>query len=481
MAQRQLFTDIGIPRRRVAPAQVAGESGVAAINGYIVTRERDPRLIGRTRYTTLSELLVNCDIVSASVRYFGDMIALSSWKVQPADESDEAKKAAEFVEHVMHDMTTPWHRVVKRAAYYKLWGFSIQEWIAKKRQDGKIGFMDVEPRAQKTIERWDVDSSGTVFGAVQRSEIDGRELYLPRSKLLYVVDDAEDASPEGTSLLRACARHAHILKEYERIEGFGYENDLQGMPKITAPLKQIRDGLESGRLTAAQATELLSPLTDFLEGHVKSPQRGLLLDSEPHRNRDAAESPSSIPQYSMDIVRADAGTTQAAMAAAVERKTRSIARILGTEFLLLGSDSVGSHALSEHKGTSFGLLLDAATIDVARTVEADLVHAIFLLNGMDETLEPTLVPDRARYRDVEKITRALRDLATAGAPLGVEDEATNEVRALLGLSRAVQQDIEEDAAIRIDDRVGDDEDDTVVGDDEPVEGSEPENEPARDK
>jgi len=55
----------------------------------------------------------------------------------------------------MYDMERPWHRVVRRAAMYRVYGYSWQEWIAKKRDDGVIGYLDIEPRTQSTITRWE--------------------------------------------------------------------------------------------------------------------------------------------------------------------------------------------------------------------------------------------------------------------------------------------------------------------------------------
>lgn len=457
-------------RRRVAPTAVAGEAGVNVVGGYVVSTERDARLRDSQRYITLSEVLRNVDIVAAGVRYFGDMIAMSRWKVVPADKSEAAVQVAEFVEHVMHDMTTPWHRVAKRAAMFRMWGFSIQEWVAKRRADGRLGLLDIEPRAQKTITKWDLDSSGTVFGAVQTSAIDGADLYIPRSKMIYVVDDAEDASPEGTSLLRACAPHAHRLWEYERLEGYGYANDLQGMPVLRAPLRQLQLLVDQKKLKAEHRDEILKPLLDFLKGHVKSPQRGLMLDSEPHRDEGPTRSPSGNPHYTLDVIRSDSATVQSAAAAAIERKTRSMARILGVDFLLLGSDSKGSHALASEKATAFGLLLDSTMVELARTFEADFVHRVCALNGIDETLEPTLLPDRSGFLDVQTITGALKDMAAAGAPMRPDDPVQNEVRAMLGVSPVDLEQLEEESVIEVQDEPDEpDPDDPTETEAEPAE------------
>ena len=62
---------------------------------------------------------------------------------------------------------------------------------------------------------------------------------------------------------------------------------------------------------------------------------------------------------------------------------------------------------------------------------------------------PTLKTSKIQFRDVETITRSLKDMANAGAILDPNDPAISEVRDELGLSRPVSvvSDNTEDAAI----------------------------------
>ena len=79
------------------------------------------------------------------------------------------------------DPLTPWHRIVRRLSMYRFYGFSIMEWTAKRRDDGLLTFADVEPRAQRTIERWDVDETGKVMGALQTKPANAAgDIFAPR-------------------------------------------------------------------------------------------------------------------------------------------------------------------------------------------------------------------------------------------------------------------------------------------------------------
>jgi hypothetical protein len=176
-------------------------------------------------------------------------VGKANWRVEPADSSEEAETIADTIADIMVDMETPWHRVVRRAAMYRFYGFSLQEWTAKRRRDGQIGMQDIAPRPQRTVEQWDVSPTGSLLGVVQRSPQTMQPLYLPRGKLIYLVDDSLDDSPQGLGLFRHIAPKAEILARYEVLEGWGFERDLRGTPIGRGPLAEMAQMLNSGNLT----------------------------------------------------------------------------------------------------------------------------------------------------------------------------------------------------------------------------------------
>ena len=447
------FIDMFMERFRGKPAKPAstlGVSGATAFAGFLDWRETDADLIGAKRYTTFSNMLANCSIVGAGVRYYLGLIGKAGWKVQPAEDGGaKAEELAELVDEILFSkLATPWHRVVRRASMFRFWGFSMQEWTAIKREDGVTGFLDVEPRPQVTIERWDLDPVGVVFGVFQRSPQTQQEFYIPRSKLVYMVDDSLNDSPEGLGLFRHMAEPARRLKRYEQLEGWGYETDLRGIPIGRAPLAELRRQEAAGTITAAERLQQEKGITDFLTGHIKNPSLALLLDSLTYQNEDEASKPSAIKQWDVDLLSSNA-TSHESILKAIERITRELARIMGVESLLLGESGAGSLALSRDKTQQFGLLIDGSLKEVSETFEADLVSVIFELNGWDMDLRPKLKTEAIRYRDVNDITSSLRDLAQAGAPLNPADDAVGELFDLLGLTKPNLDLLMEDSAITV--------------------------------
>lgn len=432
-------TFFGLRRRSVPAHQPVGHLSTAVIGGYVDRDERDSTLQGTRRYKTFSDILANTSIVAASVRYFLNLVSKAGWKVEAAEDTGsegEAQRLADLVQDIMDDLDTPWHRVVRRCAMFRFYGFSVQEWVAKRRdEDGAIGYRDIAPRAQLTIERWDIDPFGELMGVTQRSPWTGEEIYLPRGKVIYAVDDSLNNSPEGLGLFRHLVPHARRLARYEQLEGFGYEADLRGLPVGRAPLAALAEQVRAGLITQEDASAAIAPLKELVQKHIKTPDLGVLLDSITYQAKDEASTPSQVRQWDMEVINSDTADSQVAVATAIERLNRELARVLGTEVLLLGSDGKGSLALARDKTQTFALMVDSTLREVSETFEHDFLKPLWQLNGWDPRLMPSLKTEAVQYRSVEEVTGSLADMAQAGAILEPDDPAIAEVRDLLGLSR----------------------------------------------
>lgn len=453
------------------PKSSIGVGGSVIFGGFIQDNEKLQKLRGAEKYTTFSNYLANVPVIAAGVRYFLNLVSKSTWRVESVDDTPAAKEMAERLEEVMWNTESPWHRIVRRASMYKFYGFSVQEWTARVSKEGYIDFADIEIRPQSTITRWDVDEKGRVRGLWQTNPQTGSDLYLPRGKLVYLVDDSLNDSPEGLGLLRHVASSAERLKEFESLEMTGFQTDLRGIPIGRAPLSELIRLQNEGALTEEQVRTLKKPIEDFLQNHVRGPKLAMLLDSEPFRAEDEAGTPSGVRQWDVDLLDASVASLKE-VAEAIHREVLQIARVLGVEHLLLGADGKGSLALSRDKSNNFALIIDSTLKDLTDYFGLDVINPLWKLNGWDEKLKPWFKTEPIQYRDIEQITGALKDLATAGAVLDPNDDAINEVRDLLGLSH--QEELEMEADAGLDRTQGDDEeamddeftDDDVEGDEE---------------
>jgi alkylated DNA nucleotide flippase Atl1 len=429
---------IGDPTLDVASRRsiAQGVGGTTAFGGYVEDRETSSALRGSAKYTTYSDLLANVGIVAASVRYILNLVARPSWTFDPADDSDEAKRMAELVSNAfLKDLKTPWRRVIRRASTYRLYGFGLQEWTMARHKKGHLAITDVEPRPQRTIEKWDIDDTGTVYAVGQRSPHDGKLKAIPRYKLMYLVDDSLSDSPEGFGVLRQVANACRQLLRYEQLEGWGYETNLKGVPVARLPYMYLAKLVKDKKITKAERDAIIKPLEDITKNHIMVPNLGLLIDSITYTSKDATGMPSQTPLFNFDTIKGGGpDNAQGAVHQAIERLLWNIARTFGTESLLLGS-ARGSFALSKDKTQNLLMVIDGILADIVDQVYMDLVTAMFEENDWDLDLRPQVKTDVSQYRDIEEITGALKDIAQAGAVMQPDDPAIDVVRKALGLPR----------------------------------------------
>lgn len=428
------------------PEETIGAPGVAIYGGVLMETEKDSRLSGTEKYLSYSNLLANNSIVSAGVRFFLNIASGVEWEVQVSEEmegDEKAMKIADQIKFVMHDMEMPWHKLIRDTLMHRFYGFSIGEWVAKRNTKGEhkglTGFKKVAPRSQATIVRWDQKKNGDLEGVMQRSPQTQQEEYIPRGKMIYCVDDTLHDSPEGLGIFRHIIKlHARLVR-YEILEGWGFERDLRGTPVGRAPLGVLAQMVAQKKITESKALAIRKPIEDFIEKALKGIDTGIVLDSAVYKGTGENNAPSANTHWGIELLKGET-TSQEEMSKAIERIERSIARLLGVEQLMLGSDSRGSHALSQDKSQQFGVVIDAALNEVARCLERDYLGPLFELNGWDVKYMPTFRLSKAQFREVGEIVAALKDMALAGAPVPVNDKVVNAVRRLLGMPDQEEQD-----------------------------------------
>ena len=438
------------------PMSTLGSPGVQITNGWIVSEERNPRLTGIERYRTGSEMLVNSSIVAASVKLYLDLISQAKWTFEGTDEAVGRAEMALF-----DDPMTPWHRIVRRAAFYLYWGFSIQEWTMTRRDDGVLTFKDVAPRAQRTIERWNLEGMGSdgrevggkVLGVVQRDPNTYREAYLPRQKLLYLVDDSMDDSPEGLGLWRLLIERYQTLVEYERLEWSNFEDVALGTLIGMMPFSELERLVADPNhwLTPEGRRAIEAPLQQFLADKVagKGKRTAISVDSAVYQGLtvERENRPSSLRQWEVSRVPTETGGLTP-IHHSINRKNMELARVAGTEGLLLGASGEGSRALSEDKTHTLMLRVDGANREIAEGVKNDLLVPIWTVNGWPVDSLPEVKVEAVRFRDVEKLANTLSKLAQAGAVLDPDDPAIDDIRELAGLSPyEPPDDLDEDASL----------------------------------
>lgn len=427
------------PAENARPFAEVGVSGTPVIAGRIMRGERNPKLLGAQRWKTSADIMTNFSIVAAGLRYVANLTARPTWKLMPPNDSVEAKDAAAFAESILHGTDTSWSRTVRRMSMYRYHGFGAHEWSAVKRDDGMIGIGSIEPRPPHTIDRWDLDEHMSVVGMWQRPPTTGVDIYLPRQKLVYLVDDAMSDSPEGLGWFRHLVEPSERLKAYLKREGIGFQRDMGGIPIGRAPLAAI-EAYAKGKNLSPEATktlqlELVGQLQEFIQTKAIEPDTGLILDSNPYTVKDGTGGTniSQVMQWGIELLTGTPGGFED-IGNAISRLTYDMAMVMGTERMLVGREGAGSLALAGDTSRNLFLMINATLVDMAETADRDIIGPMWAVNGLDPKLRPTVQVEDASFKDVSEITLALANMGQAGAILAPDDPCIDEVRDLLALS-----------------------------------------------
>ena len=456
MADESIFSRIGnavqsaIIGKAAIPTQTLGSTSGAGYSdaaGDAWSSDRTYNLTGEARYQVYETMMRDTAIVAAGMRLLFSLISNAVWTVNPPEglnnnEEAVAQGYADIAYDALFSMTTSWSSVVKKTAGYRFHGFSIMEWTAKRRDDGTIGFKDVEHRPQRTIIKWNRDEGGTVESVVQR--VGGREVVLPRSKIVYAVDDTLSDSPEGLGLFRHLAVTAQRLNFYIDLEEVAFSTDLRGIPIARAPLAELQEEVEkAGPVGSKERADaevrrraMLTPIRALAENHLRNKHTAAVLPSDTFiaTTPDKSQTPSTVPKWSLELLNGDASSF-ADLANTINRLNQELARILGVEHLLLGADGAGSLALARSKVGTFFQIVSSTLLDLVEVFDRDLMEPLAEMNGWPDELRPELGVNNISDLDIEQVTQALANLANAGAPMMPGDPAEGEVYDAIGLTR----------------------------------------------
>lgn len=404
------------------PPSARGSDGVIAYGGWVSDGESNSKLTGAQKWITYANA-INTDIVATGVRYFGNLLAGTEWHAEPnAAGGASAERGAEIVRAGLLDASfgdgTPkaWGSIVKKAAMYRLHGFSLfATAIRYSAAHKQIVYSDIAHRPQHTIEQWLRDDQQQPFRAVVQRVLDGQQYEIPLNECLYCVDDLLSNGPEGTGLLRHVIKRVERLERYQTLEWLAYEGDMAGMPIGRAPLAELRALCPSSDEAekAAFVTAAITTLKTVLANRVKTPEhfQYVMLDSSTYENIDK-KTVSIIQKWAIEFAKSVA-TNLGPMDVSIKRLEFQIARVLGIEFALVGAEG-GSYSMHEDKTSMFATNLSSTLSELGTFATSQLARRLVALNGLDpETCTPKLVAEPINQDSVESATKSLMQIQLA--------------------------------------------------------------------
>jgi len=401
----------------------SGSDGVFAYGGHLPSGERSPDLMALRKWVTYTNALIY-PIVATGTYYFTGLLAGTEWHAEPNEMGGaDAERGAQIVEEglLKAQMPRPWSAVVRKAAMFKLMGFSLHEWTVKRRSDGMLVFADIAHRPQHTIDRWDKPSEQEPWQAVSQLSPAGNRYVIPRGRLFYCVDDTLTDSPDGSGQLRPIVELIRRLQVLEGLEGHAYQTDLRGTPLARAPLSELRAlAVTRGCTTDDQIKEFVASATqvirDIAANSAKTPDKVpyMLFESEPFRGADPNVF-TNVLKWTFDLVKGETSSLPE-VDVLIRRLQMEVARVLGIEFAMMGSAG-GSYSMHEDKTSMFATNLQNTLTAISAYATNDLARVLVGLNGLDpETCTPRLIAEPISTDAIETTCRSLGAMAQSNLP-----------------------------------------------------------------
>ena len=404
---------------------ILGISGENTINGQIRSDEFLPELRGKKAIRKYREMRDNDSTIGAVMYATEQVLRDVDLKVCPINDSEEAKREADFVESVLCDMDHTLDDHIAEALSCLSYGFAWFEVVYKRRvgptqsndkkrskyTDGRMGVRKIAMRAPWTVSRFDVDNkTGDIQGVYQDGGYAGTtKHYIPSRKSLYYRTTSLNGDPSGRSILRNAYTSYEYLNNLQAIEAIAVERELAGIPVARIPSEYLSPDATSSQV------QFKSNLEQILRDVKFNEQGYIITPSYTYPDNDG--SPTNIRLVDVELM-SSSGSRNIDIDPIVKRYQHDIARSVLSEFLMLGSQG-GSYALSKSKTDLFLRALESYIQQIVDVLNKQLVERLWELNGLDYSLMPTIEAGDVAPHDLREIAGFLRNLN--GADISVSD------------------------------------------------------------
>lgn len=413
------------PTKTVAMTEL-GVAGSYDPSGYLKQEEFIPALRGNKAIKKYREMRENDPIIGATLTAMDMLIRAVEWKFTGTEE------AVEFIEGVLDDMEGTFEDFLSEVLSFLPYGFSFFEVVYKRRMgrspntptnyskfdDGLIGIRKIAPRAQWTIERFDVTVNGDIKGVYQNAAYHTGMTYIPMSKGLLFRTTSVNNDPSGRSVLRNAYLPYYYSTNLQTIEAIAIEREMNGMPVGKVPAEYLKPDADEGKKA------FIAQFSKILRDVRKNEQSYVMLPSDVYLNENG--SLSNTPKVSFELI-ASKGTRDIDIDKVIRRHQHNIARTVLADFIMLGQSDRGSFALSQSKTDLFLRSIEGFVDNITAVINKSLIPRIWALNGMDMTTIPKLKRGRVSPVNLEELGRFVARLAGANEALFTDETIVSDL------------------------------------------------------
>lgn len=377
-----------------------------------------------------------------------------NFKVVPG-KSEEAKKAAEFIDYCLRNMEGQTLRKFARdAATFNEYGFSVFEKvytpIKSGEYAGKFKVKTLAFRPQGSLDRssplvYSSDGSevigikqslsafqnynNTSFGYIPSTWVSQTgDVVIPINKVMLMTTGGTSSQALGTSPLVGCYRAWREKVLIENLEVVGTTKDMGGVIELKIPSQILNKAALDPSSPEAEMVQGL--MTDAANAHTGE-QSFFMLPSD---MKDSA------PQYSMTLKGIDGNGKQYSTQELISSRKKAILDALGAGFLNVGNDGQGSFNLSEAKQSLLNSVVERINEIILESLNENLIPQLLALNDirLKEIDMPTVKAGDIVDVDMESFSKAVQRMGAVGY-LPKTPAVINKILEVLGIDEEVDE------------------------------------------
>lgn len=397
MGLKEILTGIAKPSKQnaVNPIGVTGlKHSLGRVNDEFLPDLKGAR--GRKVYQEMSEN----EAVIRAILYAIETIVKGQPMEIEAGEGDADLSYSDWFQAQWMNQPFTYTEFIEEVLTQLVYGYSLFEIVLGTLPDGRLGLVDLPPRKQSTLSRWEIDTNGKVLGFYQNDPITFKEIFIPEWKLLHF-KFTNSTSPEGRPLLRGAYKAYTYKKNTEHIEAIGLERDFTGIPVIKLPA-ELMNG------TDAQSTAAVEEWKKIGTDVVKNNQTALMIPSNTFPNLTGA--PTNTPMYSIELL-SSPSTRLIDTSVIIDRHEKAMSRIALADFIMLGSTAAGSFALSKDKSALFIKSLESMMTKIEEALNRQVIKLIWDLNGFKPETMPRFKAPTIGQVELADVLQVVQTLA----------------------------------------------------------------------
>jgi len=368
-----------------------GDSGTQRYGGYYF-EEPNSLFRDETRIDTIEEMRRMDGTVIAVLNAIKAPVFSTDWRIETESEEEEDQMIAEFVHKQLLEMGDSyggrtWNEFLREAFNFLDFGHYVFE-IVYDVVDGQIILKDLAPRIPRSIQNWKLTDGR--FGIVQWIRTDDKTIFnaeIPGDKLLILTNEKEGDDVTGRSVLRAAYKHYKMKDVLYRISAIAAERYGVGIPVVWVPES-------AGTAEKSEAEEMAKNL--------RSNQKSFVLFK------------GKKDDWVFEIKTPNGNPQGAQIDSLIEHHNKQILLSVLANFLGLGTDGVGSFALSKDQSSFFLKHVEDKARYFTEQINKQVIKRLVDINFGKREVYPKLKFSALGDIDFREMSEVLKTLSDGG-------------------------------------------------------------------